>query len=122
MGTWNVTTTTRRYTCARTTADLYGQTAATQSRTCGSSGCDLETSKCRELLGPALNGLGVPREGDALLVRATTQEFSLRKHNLVLAILAVNDLFYLAVPVAASLILEDVPHGSGFMTFASRPA
>ena len=32
----------------------------------------------------------------------------LRKHNLVQAILAVNDLFYLAVPVVASLFLEDV--------------
>ena len=72
------------------------------------SGCDLETSKRRELLGAALNGFGVRRDGDALLVKATAQDFSLRKHNLVQAILAVNDLFYLAVPVVASLFLEDV--------------
>ena len=44
----------------------------------------------------------------ALLVRATPQDFSLRKHNLVQATLAVNDLFYLSVPVVASLFLEDV--------------
>jgi len=73
-----------------------------------SSGCDLETKKRKDLLFATLNGLGVQRDGDALLVRATAQNFSLRKHNLVQAILAVNDLFYLAVPVVASLFLEDV--------------
>jgi hypothetical protein len=72
------------------------------------SGCDLETSKRKDLLTAALNGFGVRREEDALIVKATTQDFSLRKHNLVQAILAVNDLFYLAVPVVASLFLEDV--------------
>ena len=60
------------------------------------------------MLGAALNGFGVRRNGDALLVKATVQDFSLRKHNLVQAILAVNDSFYLAVPVVASLFLEDV--------------
>ncbi|MEX1127695.1 MAG: DUF1829 domain-containing protein [Vicinamibacterales bacterium] len=72
------------------------------------SGCDLETSKRKELLASALNGFGVRRDGDALLVKATPHDFSLRKHNLVQAMLAVNDLFYLAVPVVASLFLEDV--------------
>lgn len=72
------------------------------------SGCELETSKRKDLLIATLNGFGVRREGDALSVRATAQDFALRKHNLVQAILAVNDLFYLAVPVVASLFLEDV--------------
>ncbi len=72
------------------------------------SGCDLETTKRRDLLAAALNGFGIQRDGDALQVKATTQNFPLRKHNLVQAILAVNDLFYLAVPVVASLFLEDV--------------
>ena len=73
-----------------------------------SSGCDLETQKRKDLLAATLNGFGVQREGDALVVKATPQTFSLRKHNLVQAMLAVNDLFYLAVPVVASLFLEDV--------------
>jgi hypothetical protein len=73
-----------------------------------SSGCDLETKKRRDLLTATLNGFGVQRDGDSLQVRATPNTFSLRKHNLVQAILAVNDLFYLAVPVVASLFLEDV--------------
>jgi hypothetical protein len=46
-----------------------------------------QSSIPRELLGAALNGFGVRREGNALLVKATTQDFSLRKHNLVQAIL-----------------------------------
>ncbi len=72
------------------------------------SGCDLETTKRRDLLGATLNGLGIQRDGDTLLVKASPQNFPLRKHNLVQAMLAVNDLFYLAVPVVASLFLEDV--------------
>ncbi|MGQ0815586.1 MAG: DUF1829 domain-containing protein [Gemmatimonadota bacterium] len=73
-----------------------------------SSGCDLETKKRKDLLTATLNGFGIQREGDALVVRATAQSFPVRKHNLVQAMLAVNDLFYLAVPVVASLFLEDV--------------
>lgn len=73
-----------------------------------SSGCDLDTTKRKDLLAATLNGFGVQRDGDALTVKATPQSFALRKHNLVQAILAVNDLFYLAIPVVASLFLEDV--------------
>lgn len=73
-----------------------------------SSGCDLETRKRKDLLTATLNGFGVQRDGDALVVKATAQTFPIRKHNLVQAMLAVNDLFYLAVPVVASLFLEDV--------------
>lgn len=73
-----------------------------------SSGCDIETKKRRDILTATLNGFGVQRDGDALVVKATSQSFPLRKHNLVQAMLAVNDLFYLAVPVVANLFLEDV--------------
>jgi hypothetical protein len=73
-----------------------------------SSGCDLETKKRKDLLTAALAGFGVQREGDQLIVKANVNTFALRKHNLVQAMLAVNDLFYLAVPVVASLFLEDV--------------
>jgi len=45
---------------------------------------------------------------DALEVHASPNNFALRKHNLVQAILAVNDMFYLAVPMVASLFYEDV--------------
>ena len=45
---------------------------------------------------------------EALEVHASPENFPLRKHNLIQAILAVNDLFYLAKPVVESLFFEDV--------------
>ena len=72
------------------------------------SGCKLDSLKRRELLKMTLNGFGIQLEGDALVVHATNDNFNLRKHNLVQAMLAINDLFYLAEPMVASLFLEDV--------------
>jgi hypothetical protein len=72
------------------------------------SGCKLETRKRQDLLRMTLNGFGVHEEGKSLEVHASQNNFALRKHNLVQAILAVNDLFYLAVPLVTSLFYEDV--------------
>ncbi len=72
------------------------------------SGCELETKKRKELLTLTLNGFGVKLESDALIIHASPENFALKKHNLVQTMLAVNDLFYLAVPMVASLFLEDV--------------
>jgi hypothetical protein len=72
------------------------------------SGCELESKKRKDLLTLTLNGFGVKLDGDALVVHASSDNFALRKHNLVQAMLAINDLFYLAVPMVASLFLEDV--------------
>ncbi|MEX2238948.1 MAG: DUF1829 domain-containing protein [Dehalococcoidia bacterium] len=72
------------------------------------SGCELDTKKRRELLDMTLNGFGVQREGDAIQVRASSGNFAQRKHNLTQALLAVNDLFYLAEPSVRSLFMEDV--------------
>lgn len=72
------------------------------------SGCELESRKRKDLLRLTLNGFGVQLDGDALSVHVSQDNFALRKHNLVQAMLAVNDLFYLAVPMVASLFLEDV--------------
>ncbi|MBI5056610.1 MAG: DUF1829 domain-containing protein [Nitrospirae bacterium] len=72
------------------------------------SGCELETKKRKDLLNLTLNGFGVKIINDELIVHASPDTFALRKHNLVQAMLAVNDLFYLAVPMVASLFLEDV--------------
>jgi hypothetical protein len=41
-------------------------------------------------------------------VHTSAETFPLRKHSLIQAMLAVNDLFYLAKPVVESLFLEDV--------------
>ncbi|MHB8160840.1 MAG: DUF1829 domain-containing protein [Thermoleophilia bacterium] len=72
------------------------------------SGCALESSKRRSLLNMTLNGFGVQLNHDALEVHASEDNFALRKHNLLQAMLAINDLFYLAVPLVASLFYEDV--------------
>jgi hypothetical protein len=72
------------------------------------SGCSLDSEKRQALLKMTLNGFGLKLNGDRLETRASADNFALRKHNLVQAILAVNDLFYLAAPVVSSLFLEDV--------------
>ncbi|MDD3828384.1 MAG: DUF1829 domain-containing protein [Anaerolineae bacterium] len=72
------------------------------------SGCKLESPRRRELLKMTLNGFGVQLVGDELVVHASEGNFAVRKHNLVQAMLAVNDMFYLAVPMVASLFYEDV--------------
>jgi len=73
-----------------------------------SSGCTLATPKRAELLGMTLAGFGVERIGDVLQVRATKNDFALKKHNLLQAMLAVDDMFYLARPKATNLFYEDV--------------
>lgn len=72
------------------------------------SGCNLESRRRQDLLHTTLNGFGVKLDRNLLSVRASTQNFPMRKHNLIQAILAVNDLFYLEAPLVASVFLEDV--------------
>ena len=72
------------------------------------SGCKLQSPKRQDLLKMTLNGFGVQLQNNMLEVHASNDNFALRKHNLVQAMLAVNDMFYLAVPMVASLFYEDV--------------
>ncbi len=72
------------------------------------SGCSLHTEKRKDLLNMTLNGFGVKLHHEALEIQATAENFPLKKHSLIQAILAVNDLFYLAKPVVESLFFEDV--------------
>lgn len=72
------------------------------------SGCRIESPKRQEILRAILNGFGVSLRDKALEVHTTPADFALRKHNLVQAILAVNDMFYLAEPVVTSIFVEDV--------------
>jgi hypothetical protein len=71
------------------------------------SGCSL-TEKRKDLLKMTLNGFGVQMNAEALQVHASPDNFPARKHNLIQAMLAVNDLFYLASPIVQSLFFEDV--------------
>lgn len=72
------------------------------------SGCNVFTAKREAILRETLNGFGVQLQKTRLEVQASPDNFALRKHNLVQAILAVNDMFYLAQPSIASLFFEDV--------------
>lgn len=72
------------------------------------SGCELDTDRRQNLLKTTVNGFAVQVVDEALQVSATAQNFPLRKHSLVQAMLAVNDLFHLAAPNVASLFQEDV--------------
>lgn len=72
------------------------------------SGCKLETTKRQDLLTMTLNGFGVRLNETALEIHASADNFALRKHSLIQAMLAVNDMFYLATPTVASVFYEDV--------------
>ena len=72
------------------------------------SGCKIDGGRREALLQMTLNGFGVRRAENQLEVNASKSNFALRKHNLVQAMLAVNDLFYLAQPMVVSLFYEDV--------------
>lgn len=72
------------------------------------SGCSIDTPRRQSLLKTVLNGFGVQHCEHSLEVHATTDNFSLRKHNLIQAMLAVNDMFYLARPIVTSIFFEEV--------------
>jgi len=72
------------------------------------SGYNLNTSNRMNILKMMTNGFGVESDGTVLRVQATSENFSLCKHNLVQAILAVNDMFYLATPGSPSVFYDEV--------------
>ena len=72
------------------------------------SGCKIDSGKRQALFKTTLNGFGVQINERALEVHASADNFGLRKHNLVQAMLAVNDLFYLASSVVTNIFYEDV--------------
>ena len=72
------------------------------------SGWRMEGNHRLGLLIVTLNGFGVQRVGNELQVQVSRESFAQRKHNLVQAMLAVNDLFYLAQPRVENLFYDDV--------------
>jgi hypothetical protein len=72
------------------------------------SGCELDTPRRKALLQTTLNGFGMHLVNGAITVKTKQDSFALRKHNLIQAILAVNDLFYLARASVESFFFEDV--------------
>ncbi len=73
-------------------------------------GCNLNSPKRQSLLSMTLRGFGIQQvtERNALQVRASKADFALRKHNLIQAMLAVNDLFFTASTHVRSFFYEDI--------------
>jgi len=72
------------------------------------SGCKIDSPKRKSMLHAILNGQGVKENEGALEIKVTQNNFSLKKHSLVQAMLTVNDLFYLATPIVTNLFNDDV--------------
>lgn len=72
------------------------------------SGCGVDSPHRRDLLKYILSGFGVREESQALVSEATDANFPQRKHALVQAMLAVNDLFLTARPRIQAIFFEDV--------------
>jgi hypothetical protein len=72
------------------------------------SGCSLETQKRDKLLHTVLAGFGITLSDRELTTNATSSNFPVKKHNLIQAMLAVNDIFYLSNPHAKTIFSEEV--------------
>ncbi|MCI0638019.1 MAG: DUF1829 domain-containing protein [Gemmataceae bacterium] len=75
------------------------------------SGCALDTPLRKQMLQATLNGFGVGLSADnELFVEASEESFPQKKHALVQAMLAVNDMFMTAKQRITSLFWDDVMH------------
>lgn len=72
------------------------------------SGVDLNTERRQRTLLTMLRGFGVENAGGRLQVRATRKDLAQKKHALLQAMLAVNDLFLVAQSRVVSFFVEDV--------------
>ncbi len=72
------------------------------------SGVEMRGERRRDMLQTILNGFGVHLEGNELRVEASQHNLGQRAHNLIQAMLAVNDMFVVAQAHVVSLFLEDV--------------
>jgi hypothetical protein len=74
------------------------------------SGCRLDTTHRKDILNTILAGYGVHQENDELVIEAREDNFAQKKHSLLQAMLAVNDMFMIATGRVSSLFFEDVSH------------
>jgi hypothetical protein len=75
-----------------------------------SSGFVLNTPKRRDLLRSILNGYGVQEQDGELFIESSSERFPQKKHSLLQAMIAVNDMFMTAAPHVATLFVQDVEH------------
>lgn len=72
------------------------------------SGMEFTTEKRKAYLASILHGFGARTENDEIVVTATRDDFPQKKHNLLQAILAINDMFVMGEEQVLSLFKEDV--------------
>ncbi len=72
------------------------------------SGFEITTEKRKRVLHSILNGFGARLQDDEIISEATTESFPQKKHDIIQAMLAINDLFVMAPPMVARFFKEDV--------------
>jgi hypothetical protein len=72
------------------------------------SGVDINTEKRARILATILRGFGVQNVGGDLRIETRREDLARAKHNLLQAMLAINDMFVMAQKHVLSLFLEDV--------------
>lgn len=72
------------------------------------SGCDVNSPRRKQLLTNILSGFGVRQDGEELVAQGGLQTFPQKKHALLQAMLAVNDMFMTGRAHVASLFFEDI--------------
>ena len=65
------------------------------------SGFEITTENRKRVLHSILNGFGARLQGGEIIAEATTESFPQKKHDLIQAMLAINDLFVMAQPMVA---------------------
>jgi hypothetical protein len=72
------------------------------------SGCDLSSEKRKQVLRGILNGFGVKKSGQELVVEANKQNYPQKKHALLQSVISVSDMFMLAQSRVSGVFLEDI--------------
>lgn len=72
------------------------------------SGCSIDSKRRKELLAITLNGFGIKNNKGTLCVEASPDNYPVKKHNLLQAMMAVHDLFYTTSSKTKSIFTEDV--------------
>lgn len=72
------------------------------------SGLDLQNKKRDNMLRIILNRYGISRNDDDLFVYSSSSDFAQKKHNLLQAMMAINDLYYTSRSNVISVFFEEV--------------
>jgi len=72
------------------------------------SGFDITTEKRKQVMDSILNGFSARLQGDEIIIEANADNFPQKKHNIIQAMLTVNDMFVMASSMVANVFKEDV--------------